>query len=54
MSTEELTAHLTNLRGRDSQTRAMYLDAFAHSHGQDALAELLRAEREQRANDQSA
>lgn len=54
MTPAELQAHLANLRGRDSQTRAMYLDAFAHSHGQDALAELLRAEREQRANDQSA
>lgn len=47
MTPTELQAHLANLKGRDSQTRAMYLDAFAHSHGQDALAQLLRAEREQ-------
>lgn len=48
MTPAELQAHLANLRGRDSQTRAMYLDAFEHSHGAQALAELLRAEREQR------
>lgn len=48
MTPAELQAHLANLKGRDSQTRAMYLEAFAHSHGQDALAQLLRAEREQR------
>lgn len=48
MTPTELQAHLANLRGRDSQTRAMYLYEFEHSHGSDALAELLRAEREQR------
>lgn len=48
MTPAELQAHLDNLKGRDSLTRAMYLDAFEHSHGPDALAELLRAEREQR------
>lgn len=48
MTPAELQAHLANLKGRDSLTRAMYLDAFEHSHGSDALAELLRAEREQR------
>lgn len=44
MTATELQAHLANLRGRDSLTRAMYLDVFEHSHGPDALAELLRAE----------
>lgn len=48
MTPTELQDHLANLRGRDSLTRAMYLDAFEHSHGSDALAQLLRAEREQR------
>lgn len=48
MTPAELQAHLDNLRGRDSQTREMYLLAFMRSRGWDALAQLLRAEREQR------
>lgn len=54
MTPAELQAHLANLRGRDSLTRAMYLDAFEHSHGAQALKGLLRAEREARADEQAA
>lgn len=48
MTPTELQAHLANLKGRDSLTRAMYLDEFEHSHGAQALDELLRAEKAER------
>lgn len=54
MTPTELQDHLANLRGRDSQTRAMYLDEFEHSHGAQALAELLQAEKQARADEQAA